>query len=328
MLSGKTILIAPIDWGWGHATRCAGLIRTLSENNRVIIGTTEKNAAFFSAGFPAHSQVSLPSYGIRYSARLPLWFKLLLQAPRIFRVIRRERDGLGAILRQHQVDVVISDNRFGLGHKDIHSIFLSHQLNLKAPLLAGLVNLINRRYIHTYHEVWVPDHQESSRRLSGALSDPAAIRIPVRYIGPLTALSPVKDPGPSSRFDYLLLLSGVEPQRRILESLLLARFRNTSCRVALVRGSAEKLEIAETGTLRVFDFLQGDPLRDLILASEVIICRSGYSSLMDMHVLGKERLILIPTPGQSEQEYLAAYWEKNFSAVHLPQKSLRKFNFI
>lgn len=319
MISGKTIFVAPIDWGMGHATRCVPLIRELKTNNKVILGVTPKNDFFFRRYFPDLEQKPLPSYPVTYSRVFPLWMKLLLHWPFINAAIRQERRVLKNYVEQLRFDLIISDNRFGLHHASVTSIFMTHQLTLKSPVFSSLANQINRTYIHRFNEVWVPDYAEKEKRLSGVLSDSNHIKIPVKYLGPLSALTNGEEiPVPAKRYDYLFLLSGPEPQRSILEKMVMDKLRHLHGAVAVVRGSREPVQ--QQPGLTVFDFVTGNDLRRLILESETIVCRSGYSSLMDLHLLGKQNLVLIPTPGQSEQEYLAEYWQQMFGARVIQQK--------
>jgi uncharacterized protein (TIGR00661 family) len=322
LFSGKTIFISPIDWGMGHATRCVPLIQALSEKNKIIIGVTTQNAYFFEQQFPGVEKVNLPSYKIRYSATLPVWLKVLLQWPKISRVIGEEKEMLSELLRRRSVDVVISDNRFGLHHKSVHCIFMTHQLQVKAPFFSFFARWLNQRYIHRFNEAWVPDYKEEHKRLSGELARPGKITIPVNYIGPLSHLQKYQSQTvQTEKMDYLLLLSGIEPQRSRLEALLLERFRGLDKQVVLVRGSAQALPLPDAG-IKIIDLADREKLCQLIVNAETVICRSGYSTLMDLHVLGKKNLVLIPTPGQTEQEYLAEYWAKKFNARVCLQKNL------
>lgn len=327
LISGKTIFISPLDWGLGHATRCIPVIRELSENNKIIIGTTDLNEEFFNQKFPDLLKVNLPSYAIKYSKKIPLWIKLIAQWPKINAVIKSEKILLEKIIQQHKIDLVISDNRFGLVNKNVKCIFITHQLNLKTPFFSFLANRINLNFIHKFNEVWVPDYEEPTARLSGQLSNSVHLKIPVKYIGPKSALQnlkEIKDAG--SKYDYLILLSGIEPQRSILEKLLVEKFMDTQKKVILVRGSSVDFKIPDT-KITVVNFAFGEELKEMIVNSETVICRSGYSSLMDLHLLGKKKLILIPTPGQSEQEYLANYWAGKFKSKTVIQGKIEGSQF-
>lgn len=319
LFSDKTIFISPIDWGIGHATRCVPLIRRLLPRNKIIIGVTDLNTFFFSHHFPDLQQVKIPSYNISYSAILPVWLKVFTQWPVIKNVIKQEEKILSQIIKDLKIDVVISDNRFGLRNKNVRSVFVTHQLQVKTPSFESIANKINKKYINAFDEVWVPDYENKNERLSGDLSDDGGIKIPVTYIGPLSLF---KKPAVKTvkKYDYLVLLSGVEPQRTILEKIIVQKFRDTSLKLFLVRGSKTKLK-SDPG-IPVIDFAFEDELSLLIGMSRTVICRSGYSTLMDMDAAGHDDLILVPTPGQPEQEYLAEYWKKKFAAKTTRQKDL------
>lgn len=288
--------------------------------NTVILGTTPTSAWIFEKEFPGLNQVSIEPYNIRYSRILPLWFKLLCDMPRILRVIKKEHEQLKAIIRTYQVDLIISDNRFGLYHDGIESIYLSHQLSIKAGIWSRVANKIHHHYIRRFSKVWVPDFDNGQQSLAGELSVNPGLEN-VAYIGPLSRLNPgLKQ---QNMINYLVLLSGVEPQRSVLEERLLEVFRNTGKTVVFVRGSAQKAEMEPCANIRMVDLAGPDELSQFIRDAETVICRSGYSSLMDLHALQKKRLILIPTPGQTEQEYLASYWKKTFGAEVITQGGLQ-----
>lgn len=314
MLSGKTIFISPLDWGFGHSTRCVPIISNLLKTNKVIIGVTDVNKQFFDLYFPDIQKINVPSYGIKYSKLLPVWLKILFQFSKIKSVIRQEQKLLEKIVIENSIDVVISDNRFGLFNKQTENIFITHQIKIVAPFFLGYATKFNLNYIHNFSRVWVPDHKNQSERLSGNLSDSDAVSIPVEYIGPQSALSIFDlDIATIDRSDYLILLSGVEPQRTILENSLIDKFKFSNKKITLVRGSDTEVKI-ENKNISVINFAYGAELKKLILSAETIICRSGYSTLMDLNFLKKEKLILVPTPGQTEQKYLAQYWKEKFNA--------------
>jgi uncharacterized protein (TIGR00661 family) len=314
LISGKTIFISPLDWGFGHSTRCVPIISNLLKTNKVIIGVTDVNKKFFELHFPDLQKINVPSYGIKYSKRLPVWLKILSQFSKIKAVIRQEQKLLEKIVIENSIDVVISDNRFGLYNKQTENIFITHQIKIVAPFFSEYATKFNLNYIHNFSRVWVPDHKNRSERLSGNLSDSDAVSIPVEYIGPQSALSIFDlDIATIDRSDYLILLSGVEPQRTILENSLIDKFKFSNEKITLVRGSDTEVKL-ENKNISVINFAYGAELKDLILNAETIICRSGYSTLMDLNFLNKEKLILVPTPGQTEQKYLAQYWKEKFNA--------------
>lgn len=327
MISGKTIFISPLDWGLGHASRCVPIIKELKNKNKIIIGVTHLNDTFFDQYFPDLEKVNLPSYAISYSKRIPLWLKLLLQWPKINHTINTENKRLQKLIAEHKIDLVISDNRFGLYHKNVHSVLITHQLNLQTPFSLGLANRVNRKFVGRFNEVWVPDYEDKRLRLSGRLSDSESSRIPVKYIGPKSALVGLAENPATEKNDVLILLSGPEPQRTLLENMLVKKLRTFKGKLVLVRGSASQFK-NEVGNMRVVNYAYTNELRDMIVNSETVVCRSGYSTLMDLHLLQKKKIILIPTPGQTEQEYLAVYWQQQFQATVLSQKDIKHHHFI
>lgn len=327
MISGKTIFISPLDWGLGHASRCVPIIKELKENNKIIIGVTPLNSTFFDHYFPDLEKVSLPSYSISYAKKIPLWLKLLLQWPKISYTIRSENKLLPNLITKHKIDLVISDNRFGLYHKNVRSVLITHQLNLQTPFSFGIANGINRTFIHRFNEVWVPDYEDEHLRLSGQLSNSKDIHIPVKYIGPQSALEGLTENTPTKKNNVLILLSGPEPQRGILEEILIKKFNGFNGEIVLVRGSASEFK-NDVGGMNVVNYAYTNELRDLIVNSGTVICRSGYSTLMDLHLLHRKKIILIPTPGQTEQEYLASHWHQQFKATVIFQESIEYHQFV
>lgn len=324
LIANRTIFIAPLDWGLGHATRLVPVIRSLQDNNTIVIGITPINSSFFDELFPGLQKIALPSYHIHYSHFFPAWLSVLFQSSKIRAVIRKERNLIKDIILRFKIDLVISDSRFGLHTPGVECIFVCHQLNVRSPVLSFFANLVNSRLINRFNEVWVPDYEDQSKRLSGELSDGKNIKIPIRFIGPKSAIAKTTPiPKGNERIDILILLSGVEPQRTVIEKTLLEIFSNTRLNVVMVRGSSARIQ-SNPGSMRIVDVLYGNDLADIIVNAGTVICRSGYSTLMDMHLLEKKNLILVPTPGQTEQEYLADYWHKKFETKVVRQNELKK----
>jgi predicted glycosyltransferase len=254
--------------------------------------------------------------------------KLGLDYPRISGVISSENKRLKHLIHEEKIDVVISDNRFGLYSKKAYCVFITHQLFLKTPLLNSLADSLNRKYILRFDEIWVPDLEQETESLSGELSHGKLYHKNVKYIGPQSRLKDIETSFSEKKYDLLVLLSGPEPQRSVLETSLLEQFANSGKNIALVRGTKIQDSKIKIQSLDVFDLPDKRKLKELILSSEKIICRSGYSTLMDMYVLGKKDLMLVPTKGQSEQEYLAEYWKKNFNAGILDPNKLNLTELI
>lgn len=315
----KRILIAPLDWGLGHAARCVPLIKQLqSQDNSIIIACNDWQKMFFEGELREVAYVALFGYEVKYAQTIALGLKVLAQFPRLSLTVRKENHWLRNFLKKEKIDVVISDNRYGLYNKEVESVFITHQLFVPAPFLKGAVNSINFSFIKKFDRCWVPDHKEESIALSGKLSH-GNIPENVTYIGPLSRFEKIsakeKDGG------ILLLLSGVEPQRSSLEEKLLHALAKE--KVTLVRGTHNKSTFSYPNNFTVYDTVNSSLQEKLMCESRQIICRSGYSTLMDLHALGLKAL-LIPTPGQTEQEYLAEHWKEKFGFSFLKQKEINE----
>ena len=232
---------------------------------------------------------------------------MAVQLPAILSAILTEHRRLRRLIQAYQIDLVISDSRFGCFSKKAHCIFISHQIHIKTPLATlgfhKLVNSINHWFIQRFDACWVPDFEDPEASLSGSLSRPAPF--PLQYIGPLSRIQPLKR---SSKYDLIVVLSGPEPQRTRLEALVISQLKDLKMRMLLVKGKpAEKEPERKLGNLKILPFLGARALNEAMAESDLVICRSGYSTIMDLAVLGTSA-ILIPTPGQTEQEYLAQYF--------------------
>lgn len=306
----------------GHATRCVPVIKTLLSNgNTVIIGTTSLTEKIFKEEFPELERLQLPEYDISYSSVLPLWLKLGTQYPKILNAIKQEHELLETYILEKKIDIVVSDNRYGLYSKDAHSIIICHQLNLKTPIFEKWSNSTHVELLRKFNEVWVPDYEEKDKKLSGELSE-NVFGLNCKYIGPLSRLQKVKT---EIKYDYLFLLSGPEPTQTDLLKSVIDKLKDYKGKAVIVSSSSISSDLQEN--IILIKLPKANELSEIIAASKTVICRSGYSTLMDMHALGKKELILIPTPGQTEQEYLAEFWSKMFNSVCLPEGQLGTYTF-
>jgi len=322
LISGKTIFIAPLDWGLGHATRCVPIIKRLQQENKIVIGVTALTKKVFDEEFPQIQQLEIPAYNVKYSKVLPLWLKLFFDWPGISTVIKKENALLNEIISKHKIDLVISDNRFGMYSKNIHSIFITHQVFLKTPFAKGIAQGVNKNYILNFNEIWIPDLEDEKKSLSAELSHGKHFHPQVKYIGPQTRLQKIISP--EIKYDHLFLLSGPEPQHSVLrEKLILKAKEYPQLKFAMVTNKHDQ----QIKNVEVFISPDGRKLSEIIAQSKNIICRSGYSTLMDLYLLNKNEIMLIPTPGQTEQEYLAYYWKEKFGARVSAQKSISQIKF-
>jgi len=316
------ILLAPLDWGLGHATRCIPIIKELiNQECEVWIAASGDQKALLIEEFPFLRFVELPGYDVKYGKnRAFTLFKIFGAIPKILIRIKRENDWLKRFLATGKPDAVISDNRYGLYAPGLYSVFITHQLRIQTPWGSWADTLLQRihyRAIRRFSICWVPD-LEGAGSLAGILSHPGKLpAIPTRFIG---LLSRLERPAAVERAaamaapascDLLVLLSGPEPQRTIFEKKVLDQLASYSGSVVLVRGlpGSGALSILPgeiPAGVRVYNHLPARTLNVIINEAGIVLSRAGYSTIMDLLKLGK-KAILVPTPGQTEQEYLGRH---------------------
>jgi len=312
---GKNILICPLNWGLGHATRCVPIIKKLSsEGHKVIIAADEGPLAFLQKEFPDHEFIKFPGFSPKYSRSNTQVFKMMAAFPGALRDFRRDHKTVESIVRNYNIDMVISDNRFGCWSKQVHSVFITHQLHIQVPRIwkwtTPIINLFNHSYIKKYDEVWVPDI-ENEPSLSGKLSHPALKGTSTKYIGHLSRFQSDNQDVTEKTNKFLVILSGPEPQRTIFEEIVLKQARQTSDNILILRAKPDSNDLLRDvpENVSMFNHVDDEMFLQLVNSAEIIVCRGGYSSLMDLAALGR-KAFLVPTPGQTEQEYLARHLGK------------------
>ena len=310
----KKILICPLNWGLGHATRCVPVIREqLAAGNEVVICADGYPLEFLRQEFPALRTLELPSYPIRYSRGKSQVFAMLLFLPSLLKGIYRENYWLKKLLIKEHFDVIISDNRFGLWNRDIHSIYITHQVMIKMPnglkWLEPFGYILHKYIINKFNECRIPDFAEDGG-LSGDLSHKYALPKNATFIGTLSRFNDYKLTAPDTNYQIVAVLSGVEPQRTLFEKELIAIYKNSDKKTVIVQGKpdSEPFKKETTGNLTVIPYMNTSELAAVLMGCEQIISRSGYTTIMDLYALScLNKARLIPTPGQTEQEYLAGY---------------------
>ena len=321
--SNVRVLVAPLDWGLGHATRCIPIIyELLGLHFDVLIAAEGKTKKILQNEFPSLIFLPLTGYEVRYSKnKWLLFFSLLTQLPKLFRRIYYEHKWLKKIIKENNIGMVISDNRLGMYNSTITCIYITHQLKIKTGnrFTEQLAQKIHYFFINKYSACWVPDNK-AANNLAGDLSHPEFLpKTPVKYLGPLSRFEKTTV---NKKYDYLVLISGPEPQRTIFEELMLEELKKVSGKIMLVRGLPEddKPLIQNNDKIEIHNHLAAAALNRAILQSGIVICRSGYTSIMDLIKLD-QKAILIPTPGQTEQEYLAAYLMQQKIFFSAPQNN-------
>ena len=355
-IKSSRVLVAPLNWGLGHATRCVPIIeRLLAEGHEVVIAADGYPLRFLRREFPHLDWVKFEGLKVEYADGQSQVGAMLRLLPRFLRDIWREHKRLKEIMRMYDVDMVVSDNRFGLWCRGVYSVYMTHQLMVKMPRglewMEWAVWRFHRWFIKHYDECWVPDI-EGEGNLSGDLSHKYPLLENTKFIGVLSRFSSEKVEwedvrveaealGLQQRYDVVAVLSGPEPHRSNLEQEI------TDNRLQIIEGQQSTVNSQQTltpseqssrppktgGQYKIVNsqqsllIVQGLPEDDLRLAehrdgvdyiphlptrllqwymqeAEEIVCRSGYSSIMDLHTIGR-KAHLIPTPGQTEQIYLA-----------------------
>ncbi len=303
MVKQKTILVAPLHWGLGHATRCIPIIKALIKYNfNVIIASDGAALWLLQKEFPKLLSIELPSYNIRYpkNKNFFLW-RMFLQVPKILKVISSEKKIIRKLIYERKIDGIISDNRFGIRSINVPSVYITHQLKVLMGPATFISSKIHQRIIKKFDECWIPD-SEGSHNLSGELGHLIKTKLNIKYMGPLSRMKRILLP---KKHDFLILLSGPEPHRSLLEERMIRVFKDLDQKILLVRGVVENKQLKTyIKKIEIVNFLLSNELESAINESELVISRSGYTTIMDLTALEK-KAFFIPTPGQPEQEYLA-----------------------
>lgn len=305
------IMVSPLNWGLGHASRCVPIIRELiRQGAEVVIAAEEHPLALLVKEFPRLYSVELPGYNITYPSGGNMAVHMLKIMPRILKGIKEEQASMFKIVDELGIDGIVSDNRFGLSHPKLKTVFVTHQVMIKSPFGESFIQKLNGRFINKYDFCWIPDY-EGENNLSGDLSHKYAIPKHARFIGPLSRFEKAEK-AENTKYDVMGIVSGPEPQRTMFQHILQTELEILGIDSVLVLGkSAENIQV-KNENLRIFSHLSASEMQETINASKMIVARSGYSTIMDLEAL-QMPAILIPTPGQTEQEYLAQY---HFSKNH------------
>lgn len=324
--TSKTILIAPLNWGLGHATRCIPIIKALQENNFIpIIASDGIALELLRKEFPYLQLLQLPSYQIEYAKNGKNFkWKLLQNCPKMIEAVLEEKQIVKKWIKKYDIDGIISDNRLGVFSQKVPSIFITHQLNVMTGSTTWITSKLHQHIIKKYVECWVPD-VEMTPNLTGKLGHIKQAGFKIKYIGPLSRMHKKETP---KVYDLMVILSGPEPQRGLLEEKLKKEMLRYIGKVVFVKGIIEKDQKKEQiENVTCFNFMNSRQLEQTFNESEMVLCRSGYTTIMDISKLGK-KAFFIPTPGQYEQEYLAEKLEKEGLVPYAKQNDFRIENLI
>ena len=313
-MKNKTVIYAIIDWGLGHVTRSTPIIRRLiDDGNRVIFVSHGKALSMLKEEFPdciirdvKDTQIAYPKFGWMFV------FKMVSQVPKMLMGWRHERKQIKVLEKEFEPDLIMSEMRLGIWSKNTPSVLITHQLRFHLPkglAWAGILGeWFNRIVFKHFNYIFVPD-AEGEPNLSGNLSHNSRIsRHPkVRYIGCLSSIVPDEN-SPEKDIDLLISISGPEPQRTQFEEKILGQLDSISgtCVITLGTPAIGNNIVKKTNNVTIYSHLNRKAMNIMMQRAKHIICRSGYSSVMELLALKKSALF-VPTPGQTEQEYIAAY---------------------
>lgn len=303
MTASKNILVAPLNWGLGHATRCIPIINNLIKSGfNPILASDGASLALLKKEFPNLIALELPSYEVKYSrSGKHLRLKLTFSALKMLGAVRKEKRVTKRIIKEHNISGIISDNRFGVYSKHIPSVFMTHQLNVLSGTTTQLTSYIHQSLIRKFDQCWIPDVYEKPN-LSGFLGHLQKTKLDLRYLG---AISRFEKKEMQHIYDLAVVLSGPEPQRSIFEEIITKELKNSDKKVVVVKGIIEDKQKSESiGNTTFYNFMQTTELEKLINQSAMVLSRSGYTTVLDLARLEK-KAFFVPTPGQTEQEYLA-----------------------
>ncbi len=328
----KVVIVAVLNWGLGHATRCVPLIKALQAGGFTPILASDGMALHYLQNqFPNLKTHTLTSYRINYKGRNFL-LNMLLQLPQIAKAAFYEKKEIKLMVEHYKAVGVISDNRLGARSEHVLSVYITHQLNLKAGVFSAVARWAHRRYIQRFHVCIIPDFEEKNQSLAGSLSHDFKLKALTHYTGPLSRFSVLpKNESVENELKInadkqhlaCIILSGPEPARTVWESEIIQQVKALPKHSFLIiRGSETKLKHEVPTNVKLLNLATADEVFTGIKSAEVVVSRSGYSSLMDYAYL-QNKALLVPTMGQSEQEYLAKRHSKIFAT-----QSQKEFNLL
>jgi predicted glycosyltransferase len=319
------VLLSCLNWGLGHATRCIPIIKELIKLDVDIMLSAEGGGKkILQHYFSGIRFIDIPGVEIKYPRKGSMALSMLTQLPGILSTISKEHKILEKLIGKFGFTHVISDNRYGLYSDRAKTAFICHQVNIMTPAALKFtqpaLKHLHKRKIEKFDELWIPDIHAGDH-LSGDLSVHDHIKIPVRHLGMLSRFETSAEPG-EKKYDYIALLSGPEPQRSILENKLTALLKKSGKKSLLVKGIPEDNTFVTDNQLETISSIADEKLIHFLHPETCLIARPGYSTLMDVSVLQHRNLVLIPTPGQTEQEYLAERLKTKYGATIVKQDEL------
>ncbi|MEO9534060.1 MAG: glycosyltransferase [Crocinitomicaceae bacterium] len=291
-ISNKTIIVAPLDWGMGHLTRCSVLIRQLLlAENKIVFAGTDFQCNWILCEFPSVNCEIIEGYKVTLDSEKSTYWQMIAQSAKMSKVMRFESQKAEELSQKYNADVIISDNRYAFRSKLTQNILLTHQLSPPVPLFRKAVTKRIQNWANEFDFCWIPDNNESP--FCKDLNE-VQLKIPLTYIGRLSRFNKITA---AEKFDFCFIASGPSPQiekfSEMVSNLLNHHHQKYVLVVPVDMGLPHQVVNPST-----------EKLNELICQSSKVIARAGYTTMMELSELNKLS-ILVPTPGQYEQEFLA-----------------------
>lgn len=326
MIPKPRILISPLNWGLGHASRCVPIIHELLRQDfDVMMGVDGNTMSFLSKEFPDVRYIEIPGLQIHYPKNSMIIPSLMLKCPQYISQVWKEYRIIQNAVKKFKIDAILSDNRYGIYCKNIPSIFITHQIQIPGPkqmkVFEKALLRFNKSLLKKFDEIWVPDFS-SSNNLSGKLSHGMKLSEKVSYIGPLSRFNKEPEPNEDKELpEILAIISGPENQRTMFEEHLIDQLSAIGKKSLLIQGLPNNTKTYQLGNIEIHPHMDSKKMAYLIKHTPHIVCRSGYSTIMDLAAL-QRKAVLVPTPGQPEQVYLAERLEEQKILPYYRQNQL------
>lgn len=318
-IKSKKILLSPLNWGLGHVARTIPIIQSLLEKkNEIIVFCNSQQKQFYIQYFPDIKYIQHPDYPFKFKGE-GKWVKdTLFQFFPLYKYLKKEREIVDKWIKYLKPDLIISDQRFGFYSSKVRSIIISHQLNLPVSKWTFLVKWWNSKLLLKFDEIWVPDNK--NRALSGSLSQGKHQNI--HFIGIASRFQGYSEKKTPIKYENLGIVSGPEPYNQQFLTLLIEKLSNSAVKSAIIYPSHLFISKDRVKNIDFFSSILPQEFEKVIYESDTIISRAGYSTLMDLKTLDK-KAILIPTPGQAEQEYLSNLHQGNSKWIFVNEKTFK-----
>ncbi|MFE3846072.1 glycosyltransferase family protein [Thermoplasmatota archaeon] len=319
------IIYGICSWGLGHSTRSLPVIRKLiEENNKITIISNGRALELLKKELADKVQyIDIPDYPMLISDNSRQFIaKSIIYWPLFIKKMESGLQKLTKIVKKNHYDIIISDGRYDIYNKEIPSFFISHQMRIMNPLRIKFLEtgseIFNKFFFKRFKGVIVPDYKEDD--LSGDLSHNLK-KIDTEKLNYVGVLSDFKNINTKKDIDYLISISGPEPQRTIFEKKILSQLRYLNGNIIITLGKSDEKKEINKESIKIYSFLNKDKREDFLNRAKIVISRSGYSTLLDLAVTGTKAL-LTPTPGQIEQEYLSEYHNEKGTFYSVDQKNI------